>query len=146
MKVNQNLRISRDSIQKDTKIYGQGVANFQELVKSQNEKLQLGNIHALFAEIEKAGDRLARSRNFRDLAKYKNLIQNLIKEAVDTGISLKKSHTWDSEGQSRILQIIEKVDAKLVELTDEILNQESDRIKILGLIGEIKGLIINLYG
>ncbi|WP_033826355.1 YaaR family protein [Bacillus andreraoultii] len=146
MKVNQNLRISRDSIQQDTRIHGQGVTNFQELVKSQNEKLQLGNIHALFTEIEKAGERLSRSRNFRDLAKYKTLIQHLMKEAVDTGIGLKKSHTWDSEGQSRVLQIIEKVDAKLVELTDEILNQESDRIKILGLIGEIKGLIINLYG
>lgn len=145
MKVNQNLHLSPESLQKDIKFQGQGSINFQELIKMQNGKLQSGNLHALLSEIEKAGDRLAKSRNFRDLTKYKNLIQNFIKEAVNLGIGLKKSNTWDSGGQSRILQIIEKIDEKIIELTDEILTKETENIKILSIIGEIKGLIVNLY-
>lgn len=44
-----------------------------------------------------------------------------------------------------MLQIIEKVDEKLIELTDELLKQEEENILILGKLGEIKGLIINLF-
>lgn len=145
MKVDQSLHLSPESLQKDIKIQGQGNINFQELIKIQNEKIQSGNLHALLTEIEKAGERLAKSRNFRDLTKYKNLIQNFIKEAVHIGIGLKKSNTWDREGRSRILQIIEQIDKKMVELTDEILTKETENLKILSIIGEIKGLIVNLY-
>ena len=51
----------------------------------------------------------------------------------------------DASGQSRMLAIIEKIDEKLVELTDELLQKEEENIKILGILGEIKGLIINIY-
>ena len=34
---------------------------------------------------------------------------------------------------------------KLIELTEEVVNQEKDAIDLLGRIGEIKGLLINLY-
>lgn len=145
LKVNQNLPISTDAIQKDMKVQVPGNLRFQELVKMQNEKIQSGNIQALLVEIEKAGDRLAKSRNFRDLTKYKNLIQSFIKETVDFGLGLKKSNTWGNRGQNRVLQIIEKIDKKLVELADELLDKEADQIQLLSIIGEIKGLIINLY-
>lgn len=145
LKVNQNLPISTDAIQKDMKVQVPGNLRFQELVKMQNEKIQSGNIQALLVEIEKAGDRLAKSRNFRDLTKYKNLIQSFIKETVDFGLGLKKSNTWGNRGQNRVLQIIEKIDKKLVELADELLDKEADQIQLLNIIGEIKGLIINLY-
>ena len=145
MKVNQNLRLHTEPVHNETKAKIQGNTNFHELVKNQSEKLQMGQLQGLYLEIEKASERLEKSRNFRDLAKYKNLVQQFLKEVTDFGIGLKKSHTMDAFGQSRMLAIIEKIDEKLVELTDELLQKEEENIKILGILGEIKGLIINLY-
>jgi uncharacterized protein len=145
MKVNQNLRLHTEPVHNDSKVKIQGNHTFHDLVKNQNEKLQMGQLQGLYTEIEKAGERLAKSRNFRDLTKYKNLVQQFLKEVTDFGIGLKKSHTMDAFGQSRMLAVIEKIDEKLVELTDELLQKEEENINILGILGEIKGLIINLY-
>lgn len=41
--------------------------------------------------------------------------------------------------------IVKEVDEKLLELTEVMMNQEKKAVNILGLIGEIKGLLINLY-
>ena len=58
---------------------------------------------------------------------------------------LKQSHTWNRFGEGRKLKIVETIDEKLVELAEEILNQEKSSIDLLDKIGEIKGLLINLY-
>ena len=145
MKVNQDMRVVRDHVQRESKVQHSMKTDFYDLVKLHGEKLQSGELQSLLAEIEKAGDRLAKSRNFKDLTKYKSLIQRFIKQVSEFGIGLKKSSSWDSFGQSRTLKIIEKIDKKLVELTDELLKNEKDNIQVLHLIGEIKGLIINLY-
>ena len=145
MKVNQNFRLRNDPVYNETKVQVKGSQQFQEFVKFNQNQLQMEQLQTLYTEIEKAGERLAKSRNFRDLAKYKNLVQRFLKEVTDFGIGLKKSHSSDPFGQSRMLQIIEKVDEKLIELTDELIKQEEENILILGKLGEIKGLIINLF-
>jgi len=60
-------------------------------------------------------------------------------------IGLKQSHSWNQYGQGRSLKIVETIDDKLVELTEGVLEKEESSIDLLGKIGEIKGLLINLY-
>ena len=67
------------------------------------------------------------------------------KEAVDYGLEMKQSHTWNRFGEGRRLKIVETVDEKLVELAQEILDEEKETIDLLDKIGEVKGLLINLY-
>ena len=58
MKVNQNLRLHTEPVHNETKVKIQGNTNFHELVKNQNEKLQMGQLQGLYLEIEKASERL----------------------------------------------------------------------------------------
>lgn len=141
MKVNHDFRISTEQVRKDIRVPNQGKLSFQSIMNHQTEQLQTGHLQHLLAEIEQAGERLAKSRHFRDLAKYKTLVQNYLKEAVSLGLELKKSHSWNQ----RMLKIVETVDQKLLELTDRLLDQEKENIHLLELLGEIKGLLINLY-
>ena len=60
-------------------------------------------------------------------------------------MELKQSHTWNRSGEGRRLKIVDTIDEKLIELTEDILNEERDSVEILAKIGEIKGLLINLY-
>lgn len=57
----------------------------------------------------------------------------------------KQSHTWNRFGEGRRLKIVETVDERLVELASDILDEEKETIDLLDKIGEIKGLLINLY-
>lgn len=107
--------------------------------------MQFSQIQALMKDIDLAGERLGRSRNFKDMAKFKTLVKKFVKEAVDYGMDLKQSHSWNEMGQGRTLKIVETIDQELAMLTEEALNIKGKSIDLLGKIGEIKGLLINLY-
>lgn len=145
MKINHDIPIKLDKSRQDAKQFQTGNGRFQQMVQTQDQKMQIQTLNRLIGDIEGAGQRLVRSRTFRELAKYKALVKRFVKEAVEYGLELKQSKSWNEYGQSRPLKTVETIDAKLVELSEEILNKEKSSLEILEMIGEIKGLLINLY-
>jgi uncharacterized protein len=145
MKISQDLRSTLDKRGQEQKAAQISSKGFQNLVVKQGNKLQLEQLNHLIVTIEDVGRRLAKSRNFSDLSKYKLLVKKFINEAVEYGMSMKQSRSWDHYGNSRSLKIVEQVDQSLIELAEEIVNKESSMIDVLAKIGEIKGLLINLY-
>lgn len=145
MKINQDLRPTLEHSRQESKTQVNGQSRFGEIVQKQENRLHMEQLHKLMSEIGSQGDRLSRSQNFKDLAKYKSLVKKFVKQAVDFGMDLKQSHSWTASGHSRTLKTVEQIDQKLVELADEVVKKERRAIDILGKIGEIKGLLINLY-
>jgi uncharacterized protein YaaR (DUF327 family) len=145
MKINHDIPIKLDKSRQDAKQFQTGNGRFQQMVQTQDQKMQIQTLNRLIGDIEGAGQRLVRARTFRELAKYKALVKRFVKEAVEYGLELKQSTSWNEYGQSRPLKTVETIDAKLVELSEEILNKEKSSLEILEMIGEIKGLLINLY-
>ncbi len=145
MKINQELRPTLEKNRQDSKNQVVGQSRFGEIVQKQESKLHMEQLQKLMSEIGNQGDRLARSQNFKDLTKYKNLVKKFVKQAVDFGMDLKQSHSWTASGHSRTLKTVEQIDQKLTDLTDDVVKKERKVIDILGKIGEIKGLLINLY-
>ncbi|MGM1035250.1 YaaR family protein [Peribacillus frigoritolerans] len=145
MKINHDIPIKLDKSRQDARQFQTGNGRFQQMVQTQDQKMQIQTLNRLIGDIEGAGQRLVRSRTFRELAKYKALVKRFVKEAVEYGLELKQSTSWNEYGQSRPLKTVETIDAKLVELSEEILNKEKSSLEILEMIGEIKGLLINLY-
>ncbi|MDF9758577.1 uncharacterized protein YaaR (DUF327 family) [Peribacillus simplex] len=145
MKINHDTPIKLDKSRQDAKQFQIGNGRFQQMVQTQDQKMQIQTLNRLIGDIEGAGQRLVRSRTFRELAKYKALVKRFVKEAVEYGLELKQSTSWNQYGQSRPLKTVETIDARLVELSEEILNKEKSSLEILEMIGEIKGFLINLY-
>lgn len=145
MKINQEMRLNIDKVRQEQKQQPGSGIKFNELVQKQEHKLQLGQLQHLMKEVESAGDRLARSRTFKDLVKFKKLVKQFVEETVNFGMELKHSHSWNQFGEGRSLKLVETIDEKLVNLTEELMNNKDEQIDILGKIGEIKGLLINLY-
>ena len=145
MKINQELHIKLDKITKDNRQASNHSIRFTGVMEKHNQKMQANSLNKLLVDIDQAGARLLRSRNFKELAKYKSLVKRFVKEAVDFGMDLKQSQSWNQYGQSRSLKTVQTIDAQLIQLTEEIVNQEKDAIDLLDRIGEIKGLLINLY-
>ncbi|MFC4024144.1 YaaR family protein [Oceanobacillus longus] len=117
---------------------------FNKLVQSQAQSLKQQEVQQLIQNITAQGNKLVRFRSFRELAKFKRMVKGFLQETVNNGYSMQKSHSFGLNG-NRKLAIIKQVDEKLIELTEVIMNQEKKTVDILGLIGEIKGLLINIY-
>ncbi|OCS84843.1 YaaR family protein [Caryophanon tenue] len=144
MKINQNMRTGLG--QTPQNMQNRAVNNrFGEMVVKQGNQMQSEQLTRLFGDISAAGDRVARSRNLRELARFKMLVKRFLQEAVDYGFELKQSQTWNRFGEGRRLKVVETVDKHLVELAEDLLNEEKETIDLLDKIGEIKGLLINLY-
>lgn len=144
MKINDNIRVgisTNHSIQQNN----QPGTRFSELVIKQGAKLQNEQLTRLLGDISATGDRLARTRSLRELARFKMLVKRFLQEAVNFGLETKQSHTWNRFGEGRRLKIVETIDQHLIELTEDLLNEEKETIDLLDKIGEIKGLLINIY-
>ncbi len=140
MKVNNEFRIAQEKIIKGLPAANHEKISFQDVFTARQLKLTREELQSYLIYIDEAGERLRRSRSFQDLARYKRLIKQFIQTAVDSGLALEKHPS-----QNRLLQLIETIDQKLLELTDEVLYKEKGNLHLLALIGEIKGLLINLY-
>lgn len=145
MKVNNDYRTGLDKLRNDPLQTPQGGARFGQMVMKQEQRLHGEQITRLLGDISSAGERIARSRNLRDMAKFKMLIRRFLKEAVESGLELKQSHTWNQFGEGRRLKLIETIDEKMIELAEALLDEEKTSVDLLAKIGEIKGLLINLY-
>ncbi|MDX8047514.1 YaaR family protein [Gracilibacillus sp. S3-1-1] len=145
MKITQDMRTQLEALNKKEQQARQPSQRFDSMVKQQSTQLQQTELQKLMSELTAQGQKIARFRSFKDLAKYKRMVKRFVKEAVDYGMTLKQSHSFMLDGDNRRLTIVEEVDDKLVELTEFVMDQEKNSIQILDLIGEIKGLLVNLY-
>lgn len=144
MKINQDLRMGMDARPKP--LVNQNQQNrFGDVLVKQGTKMQTEQLTRLLGDISSAGDRVARSKNLRELARFKMLVKRFLQETVEYGMELKQSHSWNRFGEGRRLKIINTIDERLIELAQDILDEEKDTIDLLDKIGEIKGLLINLY-
>ncbi|MGD6819062.1 YaaR family protein [Metabacillus sp. 113a] len=145
MKINQDIRVPVDKREVRQQDSSAAAGSFRHAVLKEAGQMKVQQLNLMIQELESTGSRLARSRNFQDLAKVKGVVKKIIQEAVDYGLKLKESKGWDFHGNSRSLTVVEQIDEKLVALTEDILNKEKTSIDILGTVGEIRGMLVNLY-
>ncbi len=119
--------------------------NFGDLVKGEGERLTQDRLNQLLNDIERQGQILARSRSVRDFYQYKNLVKRFMEEAVKFGVALEERRGTNRRGRSRLYKIIKEVDSHLLQLAEELLSEQAPTIDLLARIGEIRGLLINLY-
>lgn len=118
---------------------------FSELMSQGREQLNAERFQKLVADIEEQGKILAESRTVGDLRKFKSLVKSLLDDAVKNGLRLEERQGFNRRGRSRIFKIVKEVDAKLLELTDAVLKKQEPSLRILERVGEIKGLLVNIY-
>lgn len=118
-------------------------ASFQTAMSGQDEALQMHALKELLGKVDEQAKRVAASRTIKDVQVYKKYVRTFMKEAIRFGLDTKHSSSWQQGGAEQTL--VKKVDEKLVSLTDDILNKNADELRLLDKLGEIRGLIINLY-
>lgn len=101
-------------------------------------------VDLLMNDISAQGNRLAQHMDIRDMKKYRELIREFMNEVVYRSHKFSRENFLDRKGRHRVYGIIKKIDANLDELAQELVKDEKDHIMILGKIGEIAGLLLDI--
>ena len=83
--------------------------------------------------------------NIRDMKKYRGLIKDFLNEVVYRSHKFSRENFLDRRGRHRVYGIIKLIDENLDELASELLADEKNHISILEKIGEIKGLLLDIF-
>jgi len=145
VKINQDMRLLLEKRELQAMKGSQTSASFRSSMETQSGKMRLEQLTVMLSDIEVFGKKLTKSRNLKDLARFKGLVKRFVKETVDNGLNIETSRSFDIYGNTRTLALVKALDEKLIELTEDMMNQEKPSIDLLERIGEIKGLLINLY-
>lgn len=122
-----------------------GSVSFTKVMEQKQSEIQKEKMNQLLQEIEQQGIKLSESRTVEHLRQYKKLIKQFLQHAVQNGLELSEDCGFNSRGSLKIYRLVKEVDQKLIELTNEILDKEKEGLRTLQLIGEIKGMLINIY-
>jgi uncharacterized protein len=95
-------------------------------------------------QIQRQGERLARSMTIRELREYKMLVRRFLEDTARKGVGLRETRGWDRRGRSKRYQILDQLDQALCSLADELIETENGKLELLAKLGEIRGLLVNL--
>ena len=99
---------------------------------------------SMMEEITMQGDKLAKHRDIKDMKRYRSLIKDFMNEIVSRSHEFSRENFLDRRGRHRVYGIIRLVDENLDELAKELMKDEKDNLAILGKIGEIRGLLLDI--
>lgn len=102
-------------------------------------------LNTLLNEITNQGERIAQHMDIRDMKKYRGLVKDFLNEVVNRSHKFSRENFLDRRGRHRVYGIIRLVDENLDELAGELVKEEKDHIAILDKIGEIQGLLLDIF-
>lgn len=128
----------KGSLKKDANLFE------QELQASQKQQLT-EKLKAAVVEIDELGQKLIRIRTVDILAQYRELIKNFLKDVIQNLYLLKEELHFEPKGKHKALVLVKTINKNLEDLVKMVLSRETSNLKLLEKVGEIKGMLIDLY-
>ncbi|MCQ6277131.1 YaaR family protein [Bacillus sp. V3B] len=119
--------------------------SFQEVMSKGRTNIVHEKLTKMVSEIEVQGKVLAEKRTVDHLRKYKRMVKEFMEEAIQNGLQLEEQRGFNRRGRTKVYKIVKEIDSKLIDLTNTVLDKEKTSLDILNKVGEIKGMLINMY-
>ncbi len=120
--------------------------NFKFILASNIKESELQErLNLLMQDITMQGKKIGKRRDIKEMKAYRSMIKDFMNEIVNHSHSFSRENFLDRKGRHRVYGIIRLVDENLDALAQELMKDEADHVKILGLIGEIEGLILDIF-
>lgn len=120
--------------------------SFKFMLASHVEGAELqARLQTLMEEITMQGERLAKRRDVKDMRHYRGLVKEFMNEVVSHSHAFSRENFLDRRGRHRVYGIIRLIDENLDQLAQELMKDEKDNLAILNKIGEIRGLLLDIF-
>lgn len=127
------------------KIEVTGEKSFHRQMKQMSETAYRRYFADLQNRIVRQGDVLRRKPDIKELQKYRELITELLGEAASQSYMSASKNSFDRRGRHRIFVVIKSVNDKMDELTNELLKEQADNIKLLEMMDDVRGMLVDLF-
>ncbi|MCA0758304.1 YaaR family protein [Paenibacillus sp. N4] len=118
--------------------------NFADVMVQQDAIRTREQLQQKLQDIHRQGERLARTMTVRELKLYRQMVKQFLEDTVRRGVVLKEVKGFDRRGRIKRYKLLDEIDAALVTMAEDLLDSEQGRIELLGKIGDLRGLLINL--
>lgn len=102
-------------------------------------------LNLMMEEIVQQGKQISKKNDIRDMQRYRFLIKDFLNEVVTRSHAFSRENFLDRRGRHRVYGIIRLIDENLDELAQELVKDEKDNINILAKIGQIQGLLLDIF-
>jgi len=102
-------------------------------------------LNRLIEEIDKAGSEFSDKPVYTNLIKYKLLLQQFMGIIIKSSYEVQQRVGRKSFTEEKVYSIVKKIDLELEHLSENVLNKNIDKIKLVDKLDEIRGLLIDLY-
>lgn len=110
-------------------------------IQEQDLQAKLGS---LMESIVEQGEKIAKHMDIKDMKQYRGLVKEFLNEVISRSHEFSRENFLDRRGRHRVYGIVKLVDKNLDELAGELVKEEKDNLNILGKIGEIQGLLLDV--
>lgn len=143
MKINDISKVSQ--VTETTKV-AEGDGSFKFTLASAISDAELqAKVDGLLKDITVQGELIAKHMDIRDLKRYRGLIKDFLNEVVYRSHKFSRENFLDRRGRHRVYGIIRLIDENLDALAEELMSDEQDHLAILSRIGEIQGLLLDIF-
>ena len=119
---------------------------FRFMLASNIEEAGLADrLNLMMEEIVMQGDKITKRMDVKDMRRYRALIKDFMNEIVNRSHKFSRENFLDRRGRHRVYGIVRLVDEKLDELAQELMKEEKDEIAILAKVGELRGLLLDIF-
>ena len=118
---------------------------FAKKLEDATQKQSRQSLEALLGQIQEEGKHLAAHPTMAALEKFKELVKKFLDETVPGSYKLKVTRSSQSASQQKLYLVVEEVDAKMAELTQQIVSGQRDGLKLLATVDQVRGLLMDLY-
>ncbi len=145
------MDIRIDNIQQTTQVQQTGGAqeasgDFKFTLTSKIEDASLAErLNLMMQDIVQQGKQISKKNDIRDMQRYRLLIKDFLNEVVTRSHAFSRENFLDRRGRHRVYGIIRLIDENLDELAKELVKDEKDNINILAKIGQIEGLLLDIF-
>lgn len=144
IKVNQVMQTAPVNDVNNQNIPNDDAFRFTLMSAIEEEGLQ-ERLSLMFDEITMQGNKISKHMDVKDMKRYRSLIKDFMNEIINRSHKFSRENFLDRRGRHRVYGIIRRVDETLDELAQELMKDEKDHISILGKIGEIRGLLLDIF-
>lgn len=136
--VNRNIK----SVHKKDESPASSFSSFMQEKKDTERREELDK---MMKKIKEKGVELVDSKNLDLLLDYKRSVKEFVSSAVNFAFEIVDRKGHSRLGRTKILKIVSQIDDELVRLTEEFLEEEKSKLNLLNKIGQLCGLLTNIY-
>ncbi|MGE5553819.1 MAG: YaaR family protein [Betaproteobacteria bacterium] len=103
------------------------------------------SLDELLADLDRTAEELRDKRSLAVLRKYRELVRSFLDTVLHETYAVQQQTGIDRKGRRRVYVLIQRVNQALEELTELTLSRHADPLSLLEKLGEIRGMLVDLY-